>query len=174
MFNQIKVRKQDQHLRRFLIRPDGFGGKQPFQTAVITCINFGEKAAGSVANAVKNRCAEDNKAICPKVARNLVDDCFMDDVNVDCKYDEDINEKISKAEQIMSLGGFQFKKWVKSGDAACEKELGQSETLPSKSLGMYCKTEEDKLVYRIKLNFLSKGIQDLIVLSAILKIHSLK
>ena len=157
MFNQIKVRKQDQHLRRFLVRPDGFGGKEPFQTAVITCINFGEKAAGSVATAVKNKCAEDNKAICPEVARNLVDDCFMDDVNVDCKYDEDIDEKISKAEQIMSLGGFQFKKWVKSGDAACEKELGQSETLPSKSLGMYWKTEEDKLVYRIKLNFSSKS-----------------
>ena len=63
MFNQIKVREQDQHLRRFFVRPDGFDGKEPLREAVITCINFGEKAAGGVATAVKDRCAEDNKEI---------------------------------------------------------------------------------------------------------------
>ena len=59
MFNQIKVREEDQHLRRFFARPDGFAGKDDFREAVITCINFGEKAAGGVATAVKDRCAQE-------------------------------------------------------------------------------------------------------------------
>ena len=156
MFNQIKVRKQDQHLRRFFLRPDGFDGKEPFQEAVITCINFGEKAAGGVATAVKDRCAEENSKICPKVAKNIQNDCFMDDVNVDAKYNEDIDEKTAKAEEIMKEGGFQFKKWVKSGDIG-EKELGKSETGVIQSLGMFWRTENDKLVYRINLNFSKKS-----------------
>ena len=106
MFNSIKVREQDQHLRRFFVRPDGFDGKEPFREAIITCINFGEKAAGGIATAVKDRCAEDNKEIDPHVAKNIQKDCFMDDVNVDAKYDENLDEKIIKAEKIMSEGGF--------------------------------------------------------------------
>ena len=157
MFNSIKVREQDQHLRRFFVRPDGFDGKEPFREAIITCINFGEKAAGGIATAVKDRrCAEDNKEIDPQVAKNIQKDCFMDDVNVDAKYDENLDEKITKAEKIMSEGGFRFKNWVKNGDVG-EKELGKTETGVAKSLGMFWKTEEDKLVYRIKLNFSKKS-----------------
>ena len=139
MFNQIKVREQDQHLRRFFVRPDGFDGKEPLREAVITCINFGEKAAGGVATAVKDRCAEDNKEIHPEVAKNIQKDCFMDDVNVIAKYDENIDVKVAKAEEIMSEGGFKFKSWVKNGDIG-EKELGKSETSVTKSLGMFWKT----------------------------------
>ena len=47
------------HLRRFFIRPDGFGGNQPWQMAVPTCVNFGESAVPAVATKVKNRAAED-------------------------------------------------------------------------------------------------------------------
>ena len=144
MFNQIAARMKDQHLRRFFVRPDGFGGKEPFKIAVITCINFGEKAAGGVAEAVKDRCADDNRQISPKVADMLKNKCFMDDVNIGAKYTEDLNENISKAEEIMKNGGFSFKKWVKSGDVG-EKELGQAESSASKSLGMFWKTEHDKL-----------------------------
>ena len=156
MFNQIAARMKDQHLRRFFVRPDGFGGKEPFKIAVITCINFGEKAAGGVAVAVKDRCADDNRQISPKVADMLKNKCFMDDVNIGAKYTEDLNENISKAEEIMKNGGFSFKKWVKSGDVG-EKELGQAESSASKSLGMFWKTEHDKLVYKIKLNFSKKS-----------------
>ena len=73
------------------MRPDGFDGKEPLREAVITCINFGEKAAGGVATAVKDRCAEDNKETHPEVAKNIQKDCFMDDVNVTAKYDENID-----------------------------------------------------------------------------------
>ena len=156
MFNQIRVRDEDQHLRRFFIRPDGFAGKEDFKEAVITCINFGEKAAGGVATAVKDRCAQENSEIHPEVAKNIQKDCFMDDVNVSAKYTESIDEKIAKAEEIMSKGGFKFKAWVKSGQEG-EKEIGKSECGVTKSLGMSWKTEYDKLVYRIKLNFSKKS-----------------
>ena len=156
MFNQIKVREEDQHLRRFFVRPDGFAGKENFREAVITCINFGEKAAGGVATAVKDRCAQENSGIHPEVAINIQKDCFMDDVNVSAKYEENIDDKINKAEQIMAKGGFKFKNWVKSGQEG-EKEIGKSECGIVKSLGMSWKTENDKLVYRIKLNFSKKA-----------------
>ena len=68
MFNQIAARIKDQHLRRFFVRPDGFGGKEPFKIAV----NFGEKAAGGVTVAVKDRCADDNRQIGPNVADLLI------------------------------------------------------------------------------------------------------
>ena len=156
MFNQIKVRNEDQHLRRFFVRPDGFAGKEDFREAVITCINFGEKAAGGVATAVKDRCAQENSEIHPEVAKNIQKDCFMDDINVSTKYTENIDEKIAKAEQIMVKGGFQFKNWIKSGEEG-EKEIGKAECGVIKSLGMSWKTKDDKLVYRIKLNFSKKS-----------------
>ena len=56
----------------------------------------------------------------------------------------------------MKNGGFPFKKWIKCGDIG-EKELGKSETGVTKSLGMSWKTETDKLVYRVKLNFSKKS-----------------
>ena len=156
MFNQVAVRKEDQHLRRFFVRPDGIGGKEPFQVAVITCINFGEKAAGGVATAVKDRCADEYQDISPKVSRMIKNKCFMDDINVDSKYTEDLEENIKKAEEILMNGGFEFKKWIRSGDAG-EKELGKLETGITKSLGMSWKTENDKLVYRVRLNFSKKA-----------------
>ena len=55
----------------------------------------------------------------------------------------------------MDLGGFKFKKWIRNGDRG-EKELGNSEEVATKSLGMSWKTETDKLVYRVKLNFSKK------------------
>ena len=64
----------------------------------------------------------------------------MDDVNVIAKYDENIDVKVAKAEEIMSEGGFKFKSWVKNGDIG-EKELGKSETSVTKSLGMFWKTK---------------------------------
>ena len=44
MFHQIAVRDIDMHLRRFLWRPDGLGGSQPWRITVPTSVNFGETA----------------------------------------------------------------------------------------------------------------------------------
>ena len=71
---------------------------------------------------MKDKCTEENKEISPKVATMLQKKCFMDDVNIDAKYDEDLNENIAKAEEIMRKGGFSFKKWTKSGDPG-EKDV---------------------------------------------------
>ena len=30
------------HARKFLVRPDGFGGKEPFSVVVVVAVNFGE------------------------------------------------------------------------------------------------------------------------------------
>ena len=151
MFHQIAVRPTDLHLRRFYMRPDGFGGAQPWKIAVPTCINFGETAAPSVATKVKNRTAEDFKHLSEKVARMIKKNCLMDDINVDCRYEEDINETIAKAEEILANGKFLFKNWVRNGD----KTLDGEEPI-SKSLGLSWKTENDVLVYKIKLNFSKK------------------
>ena len=93
-----------------------------------------------------------------KVVDMIKTKCFMDDINIDAKYEENIKINIKKAEKILANGGFSFKKWIKSGDKG-EKELAESETGltgVNKSLGMSWKTEADKLVYRLKLNFSKK------------------
>ena len=123
MFNCIDVRPQDQHLRRFFARKDGFAGQKPLQEAVICQVNLGETAAGRIATAVKNRCAEENKNICPETAENIKETCFMDDIQVDTKYDKNLDDKIAKAKEILAKGNFRFKKWIKSGQDG-EKELG--------------------------------------------------
>ena len=106
MFHAVPVREEDQHLRRFFIRPDGFGGKEPYREAVITTINFGERAAGTIATAVKNRCASDNKEISPKVSSMIINESFMDDCMLKAKYEENIDENIKHAEKIMAQGNF--------------------------------------------------------------------
>ena len=153
MFNQIEVRDVDVHLRRFFMRPDGYGGKEPWRVAVPTCVNFGETAAPAVATKVKNRTADDFKHISEPVAQMIKTKCIMDDINIDCKYNEDIDDNIKKAEKILANGKFSFKKWIKSGDKG-EKTF-ESDTV-TKSLGLSWKTEKDLLCYRIKLNFSKK------------------
>ena len=66
----------------------------------------------------------------------------MDDINVDCKYGEDIQINIKKAEDILANGNFKFKTWIKSGDCG-EKSLDGDSI--AKSLGLYWKTEKDLL-----------------------------
>ena len=153
MFQQVKVRPIDMHLRRFHMRPDFLGGKKPWRIAVPTCVNFGETAAPAVATRVKNRAADDYREISPEVADMIKKDCIMDDININCKYKENLDEKIEKAELILGKGNFSIKKWMKSGDKG-EKELNKSEL--SKSLGLWWHTERDILSYRIKLNFHKK------------------
>ena len=153
MFNQIKVRDKDVHLRRFFMRPDGIGGVEPWRVAAPTVVNFGETAAPSVATMVKNRTADDYQHISIPVADMIKNKCIMDDIFIDCKYTEDINDNIQKAEEILSHGNFSFKKWIKSGDVGERKVDADS---LEKSLGLYWKTEQDLLVYRIKLNFSKK------------------
>ena len=85
--------------------------------------------------------------------------CFMDDINVDGKYEENLQVNIKQVEKILANGGFTFKKWVRNGDIG-EKQLAESETGINKSLGMSWKTKADKLVDRLKL-FLYTFIKDL-------------
>ena len=87
-------------------------------------INFRETEAGSIATAVKNRTAEENAHLGPEVSKMIVKDCFMDDVNVNIKYDENIEIKIKEAKAIMAEGGFKFKEWVISGHPG-EKQIGK-------------------------------------------------
>ena len=149
MFNQCEMRDIDVYVRRFFIRPDGFGGKKPFKVAAITVVNFGEKSAGNVATAVKDRTAEVNKNISPEVSKMIKNECFMDDCNISAKYGEDLDVKIKQAEAIMAEGGFRFKEWVRSGDPG-EKEIGKE---LSKALGVYWRTQDDKIVYKVRVNF---------------------
>ena len=149
MFNQLDVREQDMHLRRIYVCPDGFGGKEPWKIAVVAVVNFGEKAAGNLATAVKNRTAKDNEQISPEVSKMIRKDCFMDDVNVKAKYNENLDDNIKKAEEIMALGGFTFKEWVKSG-SECQREIAKE---LARALGVYWRTGGDKILYKVRINF---------------------
>ena len=153
MFQQVKVRPLDMHVRRFHMRPDLLGGKQPWKIAVPTCVNFGETAAPAVATRVKNRAADDHRDISPQVADMIKKDCIMDDINIRSKYSENLNDNLKKAELILGKGNFKIKHWLKSGDKG-EKEMNKSEL--SKTLGLFWQTERDILSYRIKLNFNKK------------------
>ena len=76
----------------------------------------------------------------------------MDDCFVNSKYDENINDKIELAEKIMAEGGFPFKGWIRNGDKG-HKEIGN---VLSRALGVYWNTEEDKIVFKVRINFSKK------------------
>ena len=155
MFNRIQVREQDIHLRRFFMRPDGLGGVQPWKVAACTVVNFGETAAPSIAIKVKNRCADEFGKESPEVTDQIKRHCIMDDINISCKYTENIDERIKKAEEILANGNFSFKQWIKAGEKQQgEKMLGHDPI--TKSLGLAWKVEQDLLTYRPKLNFSKK------------------
>ena len=153
MFQQIRVRPKDMHMRRFFMRPDLFGGKEEWKIAIPTVVNFGETAAPSIATIVKNKTADDNSHISPDVALMIKKDCVMDDINVSAKYSENLDDNIRKAEEILAPGKFKFKKWIKSGQPG-EKQIQGSDV--SRSLGLFWKTEPDVLTFKIKLNFSKK------------------
>ena len=146
MFNRCETRDIDMHLRRFYVRPDGFGGKELFRIAAIRVVNFGEKSAGNTAT------SEDNAHISPEVSKMIINDCFMDDCFVNSKYEQDINDKIELAEKIMAEGGFPFKGWIQNGDQG-HKEIGN---VLSRALGVYWNTEEDKIIFKVRINFSKK------------------
>ena len=110
---------------------------------------FGEKAAGSIATAVKDKIAIDNEHISPEVSKMIINNCFMDDVNIKAKYEENLDDNVTKAEAIMEQGGWKFKEWTKCGDPG-EKQIGKE---VSKALGVYWKTDTDEIVYRTRINF---------------------
>ena len=120
-------------MRRFFNHPNGFEGKEDWRVTAVMVIIFGETAAGSITTAVKNRTAEENAHLGPEISKMIVKDCFMDDININAKYDENIEIKIKQAEAIMAEGGFKFKEWVVSGSPG-EKQIGKAVT---KALGMY-------------------------------------
>ena len=72
------------HLKRFFERPDGFGGKEPFKVAVVTVVNFGERDAGNISTAFKNKIAKANEHI---IGERVL---HMDDINVRAKYGENL------------------------------------------------------------------------------------
>ena len=49
----------------------------------------------------------------------------------------------------MAEGGSKFKEWVKSGSPG-EKQIGEAVT---KALGMYWDTGEDRIMYKVRINF---------------------
>ena len=91
---------------------------------MVAVVNFGEKAAGSIATAVKDKIAVDNEHISPEVSKMLINNCFMDDVNIKAKYGENLDNNVTKAEAIMEQGGWKFKEWTKCGDPG-EKQIGK-------------------------------------------------
>ena len=149
MFNQCEVREQDMHVRRFFVRPDGFGGKEPWKIAVVTVVNFGEKSAGTIATAIKDKTARESEHITPDVCKMIIKNFVMDDVNISEKYGNDINVKIKQAEEIMANGGFRFKEWIKSGEEG-DMEIGRG---ISKALGVCWETKKDQIVFKVRLNF---------------------
>ena len=154
MFNRIEVREQDIHLRRFFMRPDGLGGVQPWRVAACTVVNFGETAAPAIAVKVKNKCADDYGQDSPEVTDQIKRHCIMDDINISCKYTENLDDRIKKAEEILANGNFSFKQWIRAGQKQGEMMLGHDPV--THNLGLAWKVEQDLLTYRPKLNFTKK------------------
>ena len=105
------------------MRPDGLGGVQPWRVAACTVVNFGETAAPSIAVKVKNRCADDFGQDSPQVTDQIKRHCIMDDINISCKYTENIDERIKKAEDILANGNFSFKGWIKAGEKQQDERM---------------------------------------------------
>ena len=114
---QVKSCQADKALRKLWVRPTKFGSKnnEPWTIAHCACCSFGDKQAGAFCAQAILECG--NKFMKQENAKNLQDNCVMDDILLVCN--GEITDLISikeDVEQGLLRGHLELKEWTFSGD----------------------------------------------------------
>ena len=175
MFHSIDIPVEDQMVHLFLWR-DMDTSREP-ETYAITVVNMGDKPAAAIAQ-IALRDSADKAPDELKKAKDVVKrNSWMDDIPGSCSTIEDAEKITSEISKLVKEGGFTIKEWFISGrklqsssendDHKAVKNLLKftEDSMHQKVLGMYWDTEEDTLLFRIKLHDTHARVTKRVVLS---------
>ncbi|XP_071832390.1 uncharacterized protein [Apostichopus japonicus] len=181
MFYQVRVRKDDCDLLRYLWWPEGNfdGGMKEYRMLVHL---FGAVSSPSCANFALKRTASDNQhRFQDKVIESVINDFYVDDFLKSVATDEEGIQIYRDLKEIMASGGFKLGKWVSNSKRLLEsipeddraKELKgldlENDELPKeRALGVQWCVERDQLEFNItKVNEKATRRNILSVMSAV-------
>ena len=142
-YQSVKSCERDQHLRRVVWR-FGEDNKAP-DVFVTTCVNFGDRPAGCVAQAALRETARLYRDLSVAASERLIRDSYCDDIVTGGGCMAEVQGLADDMGKIVGLGGFVFKDVVVSG-----QELSGEQEM--KVLGTYWHTKSDALSVDVHIN----------------------
>lgn len=160
MFNQIKIRKEDQHCQRFLWRHGD--SKKPLETFIMTSMLFGTACSPCSAQYVKNKNAKEHMETHREAAEAILDQHYVDDFIMSFESEEEAVRITNSVREVHTQGGFLLTKFVSNSNAILEKlsesipqdEINMNKTHdePEKVLGLFWNRQKDMFTFKSKLN----------------------
>lgn len=153
-YQSVAASEQDQHLRRVIWR-GGDASKEP-EIFVTTTVNFGDKPAGCIAQVAVRETADLYQHIDPVAAELIKSNTYVDDTLGGSNSLEAAKIVSDNMDKIVSMGGFNYKNTIMSGDK-------QEDGKPRKVLGLNWDTADDTLAVDVKVNLSGKkkGLREL-------------
>ncbi|XP_058811104.1 uncharacterized protein LOC131675997 [Topomyia yanbarensis] len=152
MYHQIRIRKEDQQVQRFLFRNDPCSHPEVYVMDVAT---FGSTCSPCSAQFIKNKNADEFSTQYPEASKAIVDNHYVDDY-----FDstDTVGEAIRRAKEVRyihSRGGFEIKNWVaSSSEAKPEQRIHFNEdkhTGTERVLGIVWNSESDEFCFTTRL-----------------------
>ena len=153
MYHSILIHPDQKYLRRILWRdPETWGTsfqENPADVYHFNTVTFGDRPAGCCSTSSFRNTAKMNQEIDHHASETMLEDSYVDDVVSGDETMEKVEVTMKNMEKIAEHGGFQFKKFVTSGNKDEAIELFQDK---EKVLGILWNPGEDMLVYQAKVN----------------------
>ncbi|XP_062537655.1 uncharacterized protein LOC134205975 [Armigeres subalbatus] len=159
MYHQLKIRKEDRQVQRFLYRSDP--AKEP-EVFVMDVAIFGSTCSPCSANFVKNLNAMEWKDKYPEAATAVAENHYVDDYLDSRDTAEDMAKLASEVPTVQTAAGFELRNWrsnsmkvlqvLEEKAAETPKDFSvDKESNVERVLGMAWLPDEDVFVYSVKL-----------------------
>jgi len=164
MFFQVRVKKEDQSLLRFLWWPDGNIEREP-EEYCMTVHLFGATSSPACANFALRRSADENEQehSCT-VTNTLKKNFYVDDLLKSTQTEDEAIELAGKVKDVCASGGFKLTKFIGNTERIIESipaddraenvkniTLGQDKLPIERALGVHWCIESDAFKFRIEL-----------------------
>ncbi|XP_043472930.1 uncharacterized protein LOC122505403 [Leptopilina heterotoma] len=156
MFLQVKIRKEDQHVQKFLWR--GMDRSKEPDTYIMTSMLFGSASSSYTAQYIMKRNAIQYQSVCPVAVNAILDNHYVDDYLDSFDTLQDAEECINDVASIQNEAGFEIRNWV-SNEQLLIKYLNKTkgneenvdlltnEGITEKTLGLEWNTKKDLLTF---------------------------
>ncbi|XP_062704691.1 uncharacterized protein LOC115265156 [Aedes albopictus] len=159
MYHQLKIRREDRQVQRFLYRS---GTTKKPDVFVMDVATFGSTCSPCSANFVKNKNAMEWKDDYPEAATAVVENHYVDDYLDSRDSEDDMVKLATDVRMIQESAGFELRNWRSNskkvlhlmGEEAtdCRKDFSvDKESQMERVLGMAWLPDEDVFVYSVKL-----------------------
>ncbi|KAI3365757.1 hypothetical protein L3Q82_000765 [Scortum barcoo] len=166
MYNSVWLEDLEMHLHRFLWRDAEDGDIEEY---AITRVNIGDRPAGCIAQLAMRETAKLSMFThLEEECRILEEDSYVDDILTSHNDLEKLDENTKRVEEILKVGGFFLKPWVRSGQSGRQEHVSgkpqpssdrvlilpnQMREEDNKALGVGYLVESDRLYPMTSVNF---------------------